>query len=34
MKAIVYEGAGWIEVAQDRVQLRAVVNTVKNIWFS
>jgi hypothetical protein len=26
-------GANWIRLAQDRVQWRAFVNTVMNLWF-
>jgi hypothetical protein len=28
------DGANWIQMAQDRVQWRAFVNTVMNLWVS
>jgi hypothetical protein len=28
-----WEGVGWMHLAQDRDQWRAVVNTVMNLWF-
>jgi hypothetical protein len=27
------DGAIWIQLAQDRIQWRAFVSTVKNLWF-
>jgi hypothetical protein len=31
LKEIVIDGANWIQLAQDRVQWRAFVNTVRNL---
>jgi hypothetical protein len=28
-----YEDVGWIYLAQDTIQQRALVNTVMNLWF-
>jgi hypothetical protein len=32
VREIGIDGANWIQVAQDRVQWRACVNTVMNLW--
>jgi hypothetical protein len=32
LRKIVIDGANWIQVAQDRVQWRAFVNTIMNLW--
>jgi hypothetical protein len=33
LREIGIDGANWIQLAQDRVQWRAFVNTVMNLWF-
>jgi hypothetical protein len=33
LKEIGSDGANWIRLAQDRVQWRAFVSTVMNLWF-
>jgi len=32
LREICWEGVDWMHMAQDRVQWRAVVNTVMNLW--
>jgi hypothetical protein len=32
LREIEWDGVDWIELAQDRNQLRALVNTVMNLW--
>jgi hypothetical protein len=32
LRQIGIDGANWIQLAQDRVQWRAFVNTVMNLW--
>jgi hypothetical protein len=32
LREIVWDGADWIDLAQDRDQWRALVNTVLNLW--
>jgi hypothetical protein len=32
LREIGIDGANWIRLAQDRVQWRALVNTVTNLW--
>jgi hypothetical protein len=34
LREIGWGGMGWIDLAQDRDQLRALVNTVMNLWVS
>jgi hypothetical protein len=34
LREIGIDGANWIQLAQDRVQLGAFVNTVMNLWVS
>jgi transcription termination factor 2 len=34
LRGIGIDGANWIQLAQDRVQWRAFVNTVMNLWVS
>jgi hypothetical protein len=33
LKEMGWEGVNWIDLAQDRDQPRALVNTVRNLWF-
>jgi hypothetical protein len=33
LREIGWDGIDWIELAQDRDQWRALVNTVMNLWF-
>jgi hypothetical protein len=32
VREIGWDGVDWIDMAQDRVQWRALVNTVLNLW--
>jgi hypothetical protein len=32
LREIGWDGVDWIDIAQDRVQWRALVNTVLNLW--
>jgi len=32
VKGMVCEGVDWIQLAQERVQLRTLVKTVTNLW--
>jgi hypothetical protein len=34
LKEVVHEGVGWIQVAEDKDQLRALVNTIINLRVS
>jgi hypothetical protein len=33
LREIGIDGANWIRLAQDRVQWRAFMNTIMNLWF-